>query len=81
MPFAIVERILVIEESTLKMGETLEGTEVRSVVDCHFGYRLFCLNLFEQKENRQPPIWPRLKCYLICLYFKDQIVLFLTQNI
>ncbi len=50
-------------------------------VDGHCVCGLFCLNLSEQKEYWQTSIQQTLERYHTSLHFKDQIFIFLTQNI
>ncbi len=62
-------------------GNSLVHQCLRGSVDVHFGYCLYCFDLSEQREYWQSSIPPRLEWCLTCLYFKDQILMFLTQKI
>ncbi len=54
---------------------------LRWSVDDHFGYYLFCFNIYEQREYRQSSIQPRLEWYLTCPYLNNWIFIFKTQKI
>ncbi len=60
-------------------GDSLLHQCLRGSVDSWI--LLFCLYLSEQREYWQSSIQPRLEWNLTCLYFKNQILMFLTQEI